>query len=106
MVLIGLVALFFLGMTLWKRRFYAEDPTDFTIDSVEEMHQAGLITDEEFSRIRRKALGLDKSVQGPVCDGEQGAQGKSDSPLSRPGKVVDSTDMPEGDDPPQDEEHE
>ncbi|RPI62618.1 MAG: hypothetical protein EHM48_03805 [Planctomycetaceae bacterium] len=60
-----LVVLTILGIALMKfrRKYLAKDAESdeagFSIESLEKMKKAGNISDEEFRRLRRAALGLD-----------------------------------------------
>jgi hypothetical protein len=48
----------YVAFRVWRRRMQAPQSTDFAIDDVEKLHRQGLISDEEFSRLRLKALGM------------------------------------------------
>jgi len=76
------------------RQFMADDsPTTFSLKDLEAMRDAGQISREEFSRLRRIAMGL----------GETGEKGKSLS--SAPGELDDGNRDAEGSsDPREDEE--
>ena len=89
--LIGVVAIILLGFgLLWFRGKYHPDriaadslTASFSMQSVEEMRNGGLISDEEFRRLRSRSLGLDP----PVTDNDNSA-------LSRARDVDDGTEEP------------
>ena len=96
---IGVVAAMLLGFgLLWLRGKYHPDniadgssTATFSMQSIEEIHNRGLISDEEFRRLRAGSLGLD----APTCDNDN-------SVLSRPGDVDDGTEEPVLSNEPQD----
>lgn len=49
---------------------------DLKIDDVEDLHRKGLISDEEFDRLRRKSMGLEAP---PRVVADEGAGEKADS---------------------------
>ena len=73
-VIIVATVLFAVAIRIWRRRTQAPKASDFVIDDVEKLHRQGLISDEEFSRLRLKALGM--------------VQPKRDEPGSPPEKSV------------------
>jgi hypothetical protein len=93
----GIVAVVLMGFgLLWFRRKYHPDSTSgetlgssFSMQSVEGMRDRGLISEEEFRRLRAKSLGLD----APVTDNDNSA-------LSSPNDVDDgATEEPQEVDP-------
>ncbi len=88
----GVVAVVLMGFgLLWFRRRYHPDSvagetsgSSFSIQSVESMRDRGLISEEEFRRLRVKSLGLD----APVTDNENSA-------LSRASDVDDGAQEPQ-----------
>lgn len=83
---------------LWFRRKYHPDSmpggneaSSFSMKSIEEMRAGGMISDEEFRRLRASSLGLDASMVD-----------KDNSTLSTPADVDDGTEEPIADNEPQD----
>lgn len=72
--IIAVTVLFYFFIRVWRRRTQAPKATDFAIDDIDKLHRQGLISDEEFSRLRLKALGM--------------AAPKSDGPVRPPEKSV------------------
>ena len=64
-VIIAATVLFYAAVRIWLRRAHASNAADFAIDDIEQLHRKGLISDEEFSRLRRKALGVAEPKQAP-----------------------------------------
>lgn len=61
-VLIGIVALMGIALMLIRRKFRAglgEPPPALSVEQLEALRDQGQITPQEFSRLRRIALGLD-----------------------------------------------
>lgn len=89
---IGFVVVLFLGFALlWLRRKYHPENINmdtsalsFTMRSIEEMRDAGVIDDDEFRRLRASSLGL----AAPMTDNDN-------SDLSQP--VDDDDGLPEHD---------
>ena len=85
---IGIVMVLLLGFgLLWFRRKYHPDSmsdenrtSSFSMQSIEEMRAGGMISDDEFRRLRVRALGLDASEAD-----------NDNSTLSTPGDVDDGT---------------
>ena len=96
---IGLVMVLLLGLALmWFRRKYhpggmldEKRTSSFSMRSLEEMRAGGMISDDEFRRLRAGALGL-----------EPQAVDDDNSTLSTPGDVDDGTEEPDADNKPQD----
>jgi hypothetical protein len=94
-----IVALGF-GLFWFRRRYHPDSISDdnlsatFSMRSVEEMRDSGLISDDEFRRLRSASLGLD----APKCNNDN-------SVLSRPGDVDDGTEEPVSPTEPQDQDH-
>ena len=72
-------------------------PDQLSVEKLEEMHRSGLISREEFSALRRAALGLkpvsapkDKPglTEGPPRDDESKTEGPADGPSPRPGEAT------------------
>jgi hypothetical protein len=106
-ILLVVIVAFFIALTLWKRRFFAGERHDLGINSIADMRQAGLISDEEFATLRKKALGLEKTgLQAPrdKTGAQDPAGRKKSSSLSKPAQDVDLSSGAESDKPPQDEE--
>jgi hypothetical protein len=57
-VIIAVTVALYVALRIWRRRTQATQSTDFAIDDIERLHRQGLISDEEFSRLRLKALGM------------------------------------------------
>ena len=57
-VIIAVTVSLYVAFRIWRRRTQAPESTDFAIDDIERLHRQGLISDEEFSRLRLKALGM------------------------------------------------
>jgi len=81
---IGIAVVLILGAGLmWFRRKYHSDSAGgaggpsgtFSMDSIEEMHRSGMISDEEFRRLRNRSLGLDTG-------GPNGDNSTSSAPLN------------------------
>lgn len=76
--LIGLLVLgFFLARWLKTRydtsRDASAEPAGMSLQQMEKLHERGLISDEEFQRMRRVALGLDAGREKPSTpDGPDG----------------------------------
>jgi hypothetical protein len=95
----GFVMVLLLGFALlWFRKAYHPDSvpgnneaSSFSMKSVEEMRAAGMISDEEFRRLRASSLGLD----APMTD-------KDNSILSTPADVDDGTEELDSSNEPQD----
>jgi hypothetical protein len=100
---IGVVVIIALGFGLmWFRRRYHPDgisddsgTASFSMLSIEEMRDSGLISDDEFRSLRSASLGLD----APKCNNND------NSALSRPGDVDDGTEEPVSPNEPQDQDH-
>ena len=96
---IGLVMVLLLGLALmWFRGKYhpggmldENRTSSFSMRSIEEMRAGGMISDDEFRRLRAGTLGLD----APVIDSDN-------STLSTSGDVDDGTEEPVSDNKPQD----
>jgi hypothetical protein len=59
--------LLYTALRIWRKRSQAPKATDFGIDDIDKLHRQGLISDEEFSRLRLKALGMTAPKKdGPV----------------------------------------
>ena len=94
---IGVVVVLLLGFgLLWFRRKYHPDSmsdggltSGFSIRSIEEMRTGGMISDEEFRRLRAGSLGLD----APVVDSDN-------STLSTSGDVGAGAEAPDPDTDP------
>ena len=95
----GFLMVLLLGFgLLWFRRKYHPDSmpggneaSSFSMKSIEEMRAGGMISDEEFRRLRASSLGLDASMVD-----------KDNSTLSTPADVDDGTEEPIADNEPQD----
>ena len=96
---IGVVMVLLLGFgLLWFRRKYHPDSmfddnrtSIFSMRSIEEMRAGGMISDDEFRRLRAGSLGLD----APAADSDN-------STLSTSGDVDDGTEEPVSGNKPQD----
>jgi len=95
----GVLAVMLLGFgLLWFRRKFHPDsmlndnqPPSFSMQSIEEMRAEGIISDDEFRRLRVSSLGLDS----PVAD-------NNNSTLSTPTDVDDGTEELDSSNEPQD----
>ena len=56
--IIAVTVALYVAFRIWRRRAQAPKATDFGIDDIDKLHRQGLISDEEFSRLRLKALGM------------------------------------------------
>jgi hypothetical protein len=87
-ILLIVVIIAGVGINRYRKRMFgkASQGTDFEVDNLEEMHRSGLISDEEFSRLRRKVLAkaMGMAVAGPKTDAH-GAE-KAESSLTVPGE--------------------
>lgn len=45
--------------SIWRRRLNQSPEQDFDVGALDVLHRRGLLSDEEFSRLRRKALKLE-----------------------------------------------
>jgi len=96
---IGVVMVLLLGFgLLWFRMKYHPDSmpgnnriSSFSMENIEEMRTGGMISDEEFRRLRASSLGLDS----PEADYDN-------STLSTPADVDDGTEEPVSSNKPQD----
>ena len=87
-VIIAAMAVLFVVLIWVRKRFHtdvrqgARGEPGFSVDGLEALHRGGQISDEEFSRLRRAALGLDPGQDG------------SDNPsLSKPLEDDDESDV-------------
>ena len=95
----GLVVVLVLGFALmwFRRKYHAGGSSDgnqtssFSIQSFEEMRASGLISDEEFRRLRAGLFGLDT----PAVDSDNSALSESDD-------LDDGAEEPDPDNKPQD----
>jgi hypothetical protein len=95
----GVVMVLLLGFgLLWFRKKYHPDSlsddnktSTFSMQSIEEMRAGGIISDDEFRRLRASSLGLD----APMAD-------NSNSTLSTPADVDDGTEELDSSNEPQD----
>jgi hypothetical protein len=69
-IMLVLICVFAGVMAAVRRRLHSRRPTDFEIDTVENLHRQGLISDEEFSRLRRKALRIGQGPSAPPAEGD------------------------------------
>jgi predicted HicB family RNase H-like nuclease len=60
-IIIAAIVVFAAAIHVWRRRMRVEQArVDFVIEEIENLHRKGLISDDEFSRLRRKALGVEE----------------------------------------------
>ena len=75
-IIIAAIIVFAVAIRVWRRRMQdGQGSADFVIEDIEDLHRKGLISDEEFSRLRRKAIGMEE----PRSEAAGGSGEKTDS---------------------------
>jgi len=72
LVLVAVFLACFAALAWYRRKVMARSPRTTTggIEELERLHRQGLLTDEEFKKGRRAALGLDPEAGGAEEDDE------------------------------------
>jgi hypothetical protein len=66
--IIAVTVALYVALRIWRRQAQAPKAADFGIDDIDKLHRQGLISDEEFSRLRLKALGMAQPKRDPPAD--------------------------------------